>query len=131
MLSSATVRQYMSTSIITFTPDMEILDASRLLVKHAISGGPVLDEQQRVVGMLTEADLIKTTLQAGYYGEPGGQVFEFMSNNVKAVAPDNSILDLAEIFLDSPHRRFPVIDAGQLVGVISRRDVLRALLDLA
>ena len=131
MLSAATVSQYMSTSVVPLTAEMDILDACRVLVTRSISGAPVIDSEGRVIGMLTEADCLKTTMQSGYYAEPGGRVLEFMSGEVKCVAPDTSILDIAELFLDLPYRRYPVIDAGRLVGIISRRDILRALLDLA
>jgi CBS domain-containing protein len=131
MLSTATVGQYMSTSIITLAGDMDIMEAGRVFVANSISGAPVIDEEGRVIGMLTEADCFKTTMQAGYYQEPGGRVFEFMTEEVTCVSPETSILDLAELFLKGPYHRYPVIDEGRLLGIISRRDALRALLDLA
>jgi CBS domain-containing protein len=70
-------------------------------------------------------------MQAGYYGEPGGQVVEYMSRDVKSVAAETSIVDIAEYFLNIRYRRFPVVRDGRLIGIISRRDTLRALLDLA
>jgi CBS domain-containing protein len=131
MMHSATVGQYMSTAIVTLSTDMDILQAARLLVSNSISGAPVVDPEGRLVGMLTEADCLKTTMQAGYYGEPGGQVVEYMSRDVKSVAAETSIVDIAEYFLNIRYRRFPVVRDGRLIGIISRRDTLRALLDLA
>jgi CBS domain-containing protein len=131
MMTSATVQQYMSVSAITLTADMAILDAGRVLVTKQISGAPVIDEKGLVIGMLTAADCLKTTIHAGYFAEPGGRVAEFMSVDIKSVAPEMSILDLAELFLNKPYRRYPVIENSRLIGIISRRDVLRALLDLA
>ena len=113
------------------TADMDILDAGRVLVSNQISGAPIVDDKGMVIGMLTAADCLKTTMHAGYYAEPGGRVAEFMSRDVKSVAPEMGILDLAELFLNTPYRRYPVIADGRLIGIISRRDALRALLELA
>jgi len=121
----------MTTSIVTVTPDMDILEASRSLVNHGISGAPVVDELGNLVGILTERDCFKITLNAGYFEELGGKVSEFMSRDVETVTPEMSVLDLAELFLRTRYRRYPVVVDNRLVGLISRRDVLKALLDLS
>jgi len=77
--------------------------------------------------MLSEQDCMKVALHAGYHGELGGRVSEYMSTDVKTIDADTSILELAELFLKSPYRRFPVMKDNRLVGQISRRDVLRAM----
>ena len=131
MLNAATVGQYMSTSVIALAGDMDIIEAGRVFVTHSISGAPVVDGSGRVIGLLTERDCLRMTVQAGYYGDPGGRVSEFMTREVTCVSPAMSILDLAELFLNASYHRYPVIEEGRLIGIISRRDVLRALLDLA
>jgi CBS domain-containing protein len=70
---------------------------------------------------------MRVALHAGYYGELGGRVSEYMSTDVKTIDADSSILELAELFLNAPYRRYPVMDDNRLVGQISRRDVLRAM----
>jgi CBS domain-containing protein len=70
---------------------------------------------------------MKVALQAGYYGDYGGPVRDFMSEGVETVKIEISVVDLAQVFIDSSYRRFPVTDNNRLVGQISRRDVLRAL----
>ncbi len=127
MPTSITVRDYMAANLVTFTPDMEILRAIHALVEKRISGATVVDEHGNVVGMLSEQDCMKVALHAGYYGEFGGRVSEYMNTNVKTIDADTSILELAELFLESPYRRYPVMDDNRLVGQISRRDVLRAM----
>jgi CBS domain-containing protein len=77
--------------------------------------------------MLSELDCLKVALQAGYHGEYGGPVRDYMSSDVKTVNAEMSIVDLAQRFQDTRFRRFPVTDKNRLVGQISRRDVLRAL----
>ncbi|NNF17179.1 MAG: CBS domain-containing protein [Gammaproteobacteria bacterium] len=126
-----TAQQFMVTSIVTFTPDMEVMDAIEELVRKEISGAPVVDERGNVVGILTERDCLATVLTAGFHGEAAGPVGEYMSQNVISVDAEASLMNIAERFAQTPHRRFPVISHNRLVGLISRRDVLRAVLDLA
>lgn len=120
----------MTATVVILHPDMQILTASHLLVQNKISGAPVMDNQGNLVGMLTERDCFRTTLTAGYYEELGGLVADYMSRDVKTVDPDMSVIDLAQLFLKVPYRRFPVMRNNRLIGLISRRDVLRALLSL-
>ena len=124
-------RQYMSKSLLTLRPDMDVIQAVHLLVEHKISGAPVLDDHGNIVGMLTERDCMEVVLKASYHGELGGQVEQYMSRVVRTVDVDSSLLDLAQMFVNSPYRRYPVMDGNRLVGIISRRDMLRAVQDLA
>lgn len=125
------IKDFMSAAVVTFSPDMEIMEAVRLLVEKGISGAPVVDQHGNLVGMLTEHDCIKVALNAGYYGDLGGQVAEFMHPQVETVDVDASILDVAEKFIHNEYRRYPVVDENRLVGQISRHDVLKALMALA
>lgn len=121
------VRDFMSPNVISIEPEAEIMRAVHLLVSKDISGLPVVNDQGTLVGILTERDCIKVALQAGYFDELGGQVAQFMSTPVTTVDPDTPLMDLAELFAQSAFRRCPVIDNGRLVGLICRRDILRAL----
>jgi CBS domain-containing protein len=126
-LKSCVVKDYMAKTIVTFKPDTPVLDAVHTLVKSRIAGAPVVDDAGNLIGMLSELDCMKVALQAGYYGNYGGPVRDYMTEGVKTVNIDMSIVDLAQVFIDSGFRRFPVTDNNRLVGQISRRDVLRAL----
>lgn len=130
-IRSATVKDYMSGKLVTFRPDTDVLDAIHELVKHGISGAPVIDDTGNLVGMLSEFDCMKVVLTAGYHGEPGGPVSDLMATDVKTVKAEVSIVDMADIFMNSGLRRYPVINGNRLVGQISRRDVLRALTELS
>jgi len=126
-LGSVVVRDYMQTQVVTFTPDMEVMTAINELVKHRISGAPVLDADGNLVGVLSEKDCLKVALTAGYEGVPAGIVAEYMTHNAVTVTPDTPILEIASRFLDSAVKRYPVVKSGKLVGQISRADVLRAI----
>ena len=130
-LKSCLVKDYMARTLVTFKPDTPVLDAVHVLVKNRIAGAPVVDDEVNLLGMLSELDCLKVALQAGYHGEYGGPVRDYMSKGVKTVNLEMSIVDLAQVFIDQPYRRFPVTDNNRLVGQISRRDVLRALEVLA
>lgn len=126
-LKSILVKDYMSRTLVKFKPETKVLDAVHELVKHRIAGAPVVDDAGNLVGMLSELDCLKVALQAGYHGDYGGPVSEYMSKNVETVNAEMSIVDLASKFLNTRYRRFPVTDKNRLIGQISRRDVLRAL----
>jgi CBS domain-containing protein len=124
---SVVVKDYMARTLVTFKPETDVLDAVHELVKHRIAGAPVVDDSGNLVGMLSELDCLKVALHAGYHGDWGGPVADYMSNSVETVDGEMSIIDLAQTFLDTKFRRFPVVERNRLIGQISRRDVLRAL----
>lgn len=127
MLKSVVAKDYMAANLVTLKPDMDVLRAIHMLVENSISGAPVVGEHGDLVGILTEKDCMRVALNAGYYGEVGGKVSEFMTREVVTVEAEMSILDIAKMFLEKDPRRYPVVEDNRLVGQISRRDVLRAL----
>ena len=127
MLAAIKVRDYMAANLVVLHPETDILKAIHMFVQNRISGAPVTDQHGNLVGVLSELDCMRVALDAGYYGEPGGKVAEYMNTDVRTVEADTSIMTLAKQFMDAPYRRYPVVDDNRLVGQISRRDVLRAL----
>lgn len=117
----------MTRDVISVTPGTELLRAMHVLLFHGISGVPVIDEAGALVGMLSQKDCLRTALHAGYHAEQGGLVGEAMRAPVVGLPPDLDILAAAERFLESPYRRFPVLDGARIVGILSRSDLLRAL----
>ncbi|NBC23921.1 MAG: CBS domain-containing protein [Gammaproteobacteria bacterium] len=130
-LRSVLVKDWMAANLVTLKPDMDVMDAVAKLVEARIAGAPVVDHHGNMVGMLSEFDCMKVALDSTYHGEWGGRVSEFMTKDVITVPADMSIIDLARRFQESRLRRFPVMDDTRLVGQISRRDVLRALMSIA
>lgn len=130
-LSAYSVRDYMTRNLLTFTPDTDVMSAIGALVKSGHSGAPVCDAEGRLVGMLSEKDCLKVAVVASFEGVSPGTVSDFMAASVQSITPDNTLLDVANRFLDSPFKRFPVTENGRLVGQISRSDVLKAIHDNA
>jgi len=122
------VRDIMVTKPVVFTSDTDLLDAVSTLVDRHITGAPVVDARGNLVGLLTERDFLRAALVAGYHGERGGCVGDYMSRDVEAVNADDSLLDVATRFIETKRRRYPVIEDNRVVGVVVRRDVLRAVI---
>ena len=121
------VSDYMTRNLVTTTPDTDITHVVRILVDKDVSGVLVVADDGALVGMLTERDCLAAATSAGYFDELGGPVRKYMSTPVETVSSRDNLVDIAIRMTQSPHRRFPVVDDNRLVGLISRRDVLRAL----
>lgn len=131
MLKTIKVSDYMAANLTTFKPETEMREAISFLVDRRISGAPVVDDHGNLVGVLSEQDCMKVALDAGYYGDYGGLVKDHMNTKVTTIDADMSILNLAQLFIEAPYRRYPVLQNNRLVGQVSRRDVLRALKSIA
>jgi len=127
MSSAFKAEDCMVRDLVTVQPETDSYAAIGLLLKHRISGMPVVDKAGNLVGILSERDCLKTLLGAQYHNLPTALVKDLMSTEVQTISPDTDILKIAELFLHERFRRLPVVDKGRLVGQVSRRDVLRAI----
>lgn len=127
MATSLKVQDYMITEVITVTPDTEITRVISMLIEHDISGLLVVDASGQTVGIVTERDCIGTAVNSNYFDQLGGPVSDYMTSPVESVNPQDNLVDLAVRMTHSTFRRFPVLQNGRLVGIISRRDVLKSL----
>ena len=127
-----TVEDYMTRQLVTFRPDQTMDQVLDLLLAKNISGGPVIDENNNLVGIISEGDCLKEVVKGKYNNVPtlSGYVREYMATDVKSVAPNLNIFELAQMFLNMRLRRFPVMKNGRLVGQISQKDVMRAMIKL-
>ena len=120
-----TVRDCMTTKVVTLAPGMRIEEAIRILLKHRISGAPVVDEAGKLIGVLSEKDCLRIFANGAYNVLPGAVVEQYMSTEVSTIDDQADIFTAADVFLKNPFRRLPIVDEnGLLVGQISRRDVL-------
>ena len=124
------IKDYMATTLLTLKPSTNIFDAVKFLLDNKISGAPVVDENNRLLGLISEKDCLKLISKGFDNKVPKINVADFMSTKVDTILPDMDIYFAAGIFLKNVFRRFPVVDKkGKLVGHISRRDVLQAIHD--
>lgn len=122
-----TVADIMATRLITFTPDMNIHEAIRILLDKRLSGAPVVDTDGALVGVLSKKDCLKIVFSSRYHDDWGGQVRDFMSTPVETLDAGQDLVSAAQHFLNSHFRRFPVLRDGKLVGQVSRYDILKVL----
>ncbi len=127
MASAPTVEEFMDKTFVTFTPDMDVYKAINILLEKRLTGAAVVDEKRRVVGVLSEKDCLRTLVHDAYSNLPSGQVKDFMTSPVLHVSPEMDIFSVASVFLKQSFRRLLVIRHGELVGQITRRDLLRVI----
>ncbi|MEN8720959.1 MAG: CBS domain-containing protein [Oceanococcaceae bacterium] len=127
MLKNITAKEYMAANLVTFKMDQDMMSAIHKLLENGISGAPVIDNTGNICGMLSEKDCLKVALNWAYHTQHSGQVGDYMTTAVVTVEADTSILQIAKMFIESPYKRFPVVDENRLIGQISRQDILRAI----
>lgn len=130
MSKQNTVSDYMSANLVTLHPDMDVMEAVQILTDRGVPGAPVIDDLGNFLGLLAEHDCMEAVLKASYYGEWGGRVAEYMQKNVRTLEANTSIVDAAELFIETALRGFPVMDNQRIVGQLNRSDLLKALIKL-
>jgi len=127
------VSDYMTKKLITFKADQPIEDVIDTLIANKISGGPVVNERNELIGIISEGDCMKQISDSRYYNLPINKrntVEKAMVTEVETINSNMNIFDVANKFLQSKRRRFPIVDNGKLVGQISQKDVLKAAIEL-
>ncbi|KJD36536.1 inosine-5-monophosphate dehydrogenase [Tamlana sedimentorum] len=126
------VSDYMTTNLITFSPNQTIESVMQALIKNRISGGPVVNEKNELIGVISEGDCIKQISESRYYNMPmhDSTIEKHITKNVETIDGNMNIFDAAKRFLDAKRRRFPIVENGKLVGQISQKDVLKAAMQL-
>jgi len=120
-------KQFMATKLITLKPQTDVFDAIAYLLKHHVSGVPVIDDDRNFLGVFSEKTSMRVLVDAAYERMPTTEVGAFMNpDQGRTISEETSLLECAQIFLDTPYRRLCVLSDGKLVGQISRRDVLRS-----
>jgi len=118
----AKARDIMKTNVLAVAMDADIYEAIRIMVANNITGLPVIDGSGRLVGVVTEKDVL--TLLYNVEDHPG-RVADFMTREVVAFEEDTELITVAENLCRSHFRRVPILDQGKLVGIVSRKDVIR------
>ena len=126
-MSSILVRDYMQANVLALKSDTSVREVVEYLLKWNITGAPVVDDDMKVIGFVSEQDCMKEMLNSAFYSEDSAQVNNIMRPDVLSVTPDTSILEIAEIMLNNKPKNYPVVENGKLVGLINRRHILQAL----
>ncbi|HIA36590.1 MAG TPA: CBS domain-containing protein [Flavobacteriales bacterium] len=123
-----TVADYMTTELITFTPDQDIREVIEIIISNKISGAPVINDKKELVGIISEKDCLRVIYDDKYHNLPPNKekVSNYMSKKVVSVEETLDVADAANLFLNSNFRRYPVVRDGKMIGLVSRHDILRA-----
>ena len=116
----------MTSNMVTVRPDASIEEAIELLMRDQISGLPVIDDDGRLVGVITEFALLAVAYDKRVKNHT---VSQHMTREVITVEADAPLSRIADLCIVHRVRRVPVMENGRMVGLIARRDVLRALID--
>ncbi len=123
-------RTCMTTKLTTLHPESTLMSAMEVLLRHEISGAPVVEGHMRLVGMLSEIDCLRALASGSYDHAPfrdDQPISKVMSTKLVTVDPSVEVFTMVHLFEHHGVRRLPVVEQGVLVGQVSRRDVLRAL----
>ncbi|MFT5258100.1 MAG: CBS domain-containing protein [Polaribacter sp.] len=123
------VSDYMTSNLITFKSDDSLDHVIEQLIAYNISGGPVVNDKNELIGIISETDCIKHISESKYYNMPSdtnNTVGKYMVKDVDTIDKNMNIFDAAFKFISSHRRRFPVTENGKLIGQLSQKDVLKA-----
>ena len=128
----------MTRDVITVRPDTPVRAAVALMAEHRITSMPVLDDDGNVIGIVSELDLLRDRMphdprahlwqHSEERPDPAVTVLDVMTDTVICLSENADAADLAELLVDNNVRAVPIISGAELVGIVSRRDVLRTLL---
>jgi CBS domain-containing protein len=120
------IRTIMSTDVISVRRDAPLCKAIELLVEHDVTGLPVVDEDETLVGIITEKDIMGL-LADGH--EVRGRAEDYMTHDVVCFDEDDDLIAVCECLVTHHFRRVPILRWGKLVGIISRRDLIKYILE--
>ncbi len=117
--------EVMTKEVITVTPDTRVIKAMEILTTNKISGLPVVDDDKNIIGIITETDMLNLFFDGHWHDTA---VKEVMTQHVVSCAPNDSIYAVGLEISKEKFRRVPIVDEGKIVGIISRRDIINAVL---
>lgn len=124
------VRDIMSRDCYRVLPDASVTTLAKGLALHRLPGAPVVDAADRLIGFISEQDVMGRVLDSLYHDDEAPLVKEMMRHEVLSVTPNKSITDLAQEMLGPKPKIYPVVEQQRLVGIVTRRDILIALLTI-
>ena len=122
------LKYFMTTDPITVTEDTSIIKAVELFAEHKVSIIPVIDGSKKLIGVLSEHDILSLLVDESVSSET--LVKSFMQTKVKCFKEDDSAIELCEYFIEHNTRKVPVIDNGCLAGIVSAHDIIKLIVDI-
>lgn len=129
--SAVLAREMMTQNLVTLSPGLEVFEAISILLRKRISGAPVVDCDGTFIGIFSESSCMRVIVNAAYDSLPDAGLLPFVDQDPPTIAPDTDLLSICQTFLDQATRRLPVIDNDRLVGQVSRRDIMRKVIEMS
>lgn len=120
------VKKLMTRKIITVKKDTPIYDAIDILVENNITGLPVVDDGGHLAGILSEKDVLALLSDLG---DDSATVEKFMSTEITSFDENDDLIAICECLVNNPFRRVPILSDGKLAGIISRKDIIKFILE--
>ena len=124
MAFKRTARDIMTSTVVTAKEDMLVTNVMKLLLRWHISGLPIVDDDGMLLGIITEHDVMNFALSGDAASTRASEV---MTKQVETYAPDTLVVEIVNHFAAHRIRRVPVVEYGKVVGIISRRDIVREM----
>lgn len=128
-MHSILVKDYMQADSHAISVNANTSDVVERLLKSGLTGIPVIDDKEAVVGFVSEQDCIKELLNGAFFCDEPPGVRTVMATDVLTVTPTTSIVELAQTMMSQKPKNYPVVSDGKLVGLITRRHILKALIE--
>jgi len=123
-------RDIMTNSPVTIHPEARIFEAIKLLLKNEVTGMPVIDDEERLVGIISEYDCLRVLGSAEFFNMKqfrDEKVTAYMTEDVQTIPPDLGIYSIAQHLLNNSIQRLPVVENGVFLGMVTRGHVLRGI----
>lgn len=124
---SILVKDHMQANAQAVSASANVKEVIEHLFKTNMTGVPVVDENEQVIGFVSEQDCIKGMLNSTFFREEPPPVTQIMHSPVLTVTPETSVVEVAETMMHNKPKNYPVVSHGKLVGIINRKDILQAL----
>ena len=128
--SAILARDMMTRNLVTLAPGLDVFTAIDMLLRRRISGVPVVDSKGHYLGVFSESSAMRVIVNAAYDNLPDAGLMPFVDCHAPTIDPNTELLTICQTFLDQATRRLPVLEEGRLMGQISRRDVMRKVVEL-
>lgn len=120
------VKDMMTKRVVTIPDDLGIQQISNILVQNSLSGVPVMDNEHKLIGFVSERDIVAAVASGGFLEKKAKDI---MCKDITTVSEDTTLEQVTKIFAEKPFRHLPVVNKGEVIGIISRRDVFGKLLE--